>query len=275
MKKILNKKNITIITVVALVMTAGFILGKNNASAETPSPVDQIVDGDNSNSTPVEGTVVEEVESDSTLVSTESREVSVTNYTRDLKIEETSITEETSVKLVVLTTKKLPTIVGNAVIDANTFGVNVSYENSDITSSCNITVSNVDRTVGEHTVKISANCGTYGFAERDAIVNIYVPSVDEAPKASSNTDTSISTPAPKTEVVVDKNGEQTRNTRAVVEMTKVTIVYANGSQTTFTKSVVENVYATQTTRVVYESELPSNYIVNGTTLTVNGNTFIA
>lgn len=182
------------------------------------------------------------------------------------QVEETK-TEDIPV-LTVMTTVKNPTIVvGEKEVNASLFGVKASLGDKDITSTCSISLdkTKVNMSVsGSYDVTISVNCGQNGNASRMATVTIYVPKKDEAPKAESKTDTSSASTTPVVET--------TRDTK---EMTKVTIQYADGTRVTFVKNEVENVYATQVNRVIFEEEIPSNYIIDGNTLTINGKVFTA
>ena len=120
-------------------------------------------------------------------------------------------------------------------INTNLFGVKVMYDVNNIASTCSITLdkSSVNTSKnGTYDVTISADCGEKGKASRIASVTIYVPKTDEAPKAASKNDTTISTETP-----------EVKTTRDAVEMTKVTVIMNDGSEVTFVKDEVENVYA--------------------------------
>ena len=268
--KVSNKK-LAIIALIAIIAAVVFAtVFTSSANADEKSPVDEV------EKTATTEEVVEESEAsvlDSKKV-TRNSNISVTTRNEGSVVSSSATNnEDEGVKIVLETSVKNPTVVGLDV-NASIFGAYVLYEGNDITSSCTITSENPTIAgSGEYTVVLKADCGSYGKASRYANINVYVPTEGENPKASSNTDTSISTTTPKTEVVVDKNENQTRNTRAAVEMTKVIINYADGSQKTFIKDSVENIYANQTTRVLYESEVPGNYQISGNTLTINGKSF--
>lgn len=269
-RKVSNKK-LVIIALIAIIAAVVFaMVFTSSANADEKAPIDEVED------TTTTEEVVEESKadaSDSKKV-TRNSNISVTTKNEGSIVSASATNEDEGVKIVLETSVKNPTVVGEAGINASIFGAYVLYEGENITSSCTINPELPTITgSGEYTVVLKADCGSYGKASRYANVNVYVPAEGEQPKASSNTDTSISTTTPKTEVVEDKNGNQTRDTRATVEMTKVIINYADGSQKTFVKNSVENIYANQTTRVLFESEVPANYQISGNTLTVNGKSF--
>lgn len=279
MKKITKKVAVPVIALLLGLMIA--LLSNNNASATSFENVEVVED------TPIVEEVEEVEEAVEEVVEEQVQQpVQRPQITYSAPVVETTPVVETPVveekEEVVVTTietsKKLPTIVGRTVESSDFGTITVKRGTEDITSTCTISINDtkVNYLVsGKGDVVINATC-TGTSASLTAEINVYVPAKEEAPKASSNTDTSIAKTAPKTEVVTDKNGEQTRDTRAAVEMTKVTIVSSvDGSQTTYVKDVVENTYATQTNRVIYDFELPSNYKVEGNTLTVNGKTFTA
>ena len=269
-RKVSNKK-LVIIALIAIIATVVFAtVSTLSASADEKAPIDEV--------DKIKNTTTEEVVEESKADALNSKKVAKANNASVAKnegkiVSASATNEDEGVKIVLETSIKNPTIVGLDV-NVSVFGAYVLYEGNDITSSCTIT-SEVPAITGsgEYTVVLKADCGSYGKAKRNASINVYVPAEGEQPKASSNTDTSISSTTPKTEVVVDKNENQTRYTRAAVEMTKVIINYADGSQKTFVKNSVENIYANQTTRVLYESEVPANYQISGNTLTVNGKSF--
>jgi len=271
MKNEKTKKIIMGVIILMLIALSG-VVGRLSANSQTTDEITQIQ--------PVEEEVVEETAVEEEAVveevvkapkkATTRNNINVTSV-NTVKGNNNEATEEVvvrEVKLTVETTTKNPTVVvGEKEVNASLFGVKVMYDGNNIASTCSITLdkSGVNTSKnGTYDVTISANCGEKGNASRVASVTIYVPKTDEAPKAASKTDTSTATETP-----------EVKTTRDAVEMTKVTVLMNDGSQVTFVKNEVENIYASQKERVLSEDSLPSNYVINGNTLTVNGKTFTA
>lgn len=185
--------------------------------------------------------------------------------------------EPREVKIELLVSKSNITKISGEAINLSDFGPSVILEGTDVTNTCSISIdtSKVGSETGKYDVVLTASCEGGRTAKRYAIVNIYKPTLAETPKAENKQDTSSAIPAPETPIVTDKNGNETRETRAAQEMTKVTIVFNDGSVKTFVKTEVENIYATQIERKMVEAEMPSNYKIEGNTLTIKGNTFVA
>lgn len=279
MKNIVKKTAVPVIALLLGLLIA--LLSNNNASATSFEEIEVVEDTPIVEEIEEVEEVVEEVVEEQVQQPVQKPQTYSAPVVQTAPVVETPVVEEKEEVVVVTTietSKKLPTIVGRTVESSDFGTITVKRGTEDITSTCTISINDtkVNYLVsGKGDVVINATC-TGTSASLTAEINVYVPAKEEAPKASSNTDTSIAETAPKTEVVTDKNGEQTRDTRTAVEMTKVTIVSSvDGSQTTYVKDVIENTYATQTNRVIYDFELPSNYKVEGNTLTVNGKTFTA
>lgn len=261
------KKKLILVALFALILSGSFYLGKLSATGATVDEVEQI-EMPTVEETPEEK-VEEKVEAKKSIKAARNN-INVTEVKNSSDTNVRAVKEEATeeVKLSVETLVKNPTIVvGEKELNTSLYGVSVKKNGNDITSTCDITLDNskVNMTVsGEYSVTIKANCGENGSASRVASVTIYVPKVNEAPKAADKNDTSIAVEAPKVET-----------TRDAVEMTKVTVLMNDGSTVTFVKDEVENIYAAQKERVLSESSLPSNYVISGNTLTVNGKTFTA
>jgi hypothetical protein len=257
--------------IILMLIALSGVVGRLSANSQTVDEIQQIQEIKETVEEPTEEVVEEVVEDKKPTKKASTRNnISVTSV-NTVKGNNNEATEEVvvrEVKLTVETTTKNPTVVvGEKEVNASLFGIKVMYDGTNIASTCSITLnkSGVNMTKnGTYDVTISADCGEKGRASRIASVTIYVPKADEAPKAASKNDTSIATETP-----------EVKTTRDAIEMTKVTVIMNDGSEVTFVKDEVENIYAVQKERVLSESSLPSNYVISGNTLTVNGKTFTA
>lgn len=269
-----NKNNAVKIIVLAIVIIATIsILAGATSLGDKPSVspeevVDNAIDENEGNEETTTEPVVSEEEASNSQSSNNGSgsnrkggtSVTVFEGHNDSEFAPTVSSESEATSLRVIVGRSNPTV--NEYNDSVFGTIKVTSGNKDVTAACTIKINSdkVNTTKsGTYSVIIAAECGNYGVINYIGNVTLHIPEKDEAPKASSKEDTSSSSAMVEPEVDKKTGAEKAPTYQ---ELTVIVLICKDGTQRTYNKAEVEDVYASQLTKVMVESELASNVKVS-------------